>query len=305
MAASFLQCRNGVAAALGFKTAKEMLLALPRGAYTTGRTIESGARVFQLDFHIERLLSSARLMQHEDGVAPGGWPRDEAAFRSAVGSALGAAVRLYEERAGAPHDVRFTCLVTWPRGDSAAPEAAHFAEHGDFCTHWHLEALPPPPPPPIRCEVAGAPRANAAAKDSRWVAERRGMEEARGAGVEEVLLADAAGRVLEGTQTNFFAIQGGTVHTAGEGVLMGTVRDVVLRACADMGVPVSLEPPELRTMCEWEGCFITSTSRLVLPIDSVAHRGAEVHFDTGADSLVHRIRLGVAGAMRQNSGILP
>ena len=36
------------------------------------------------------------------------------------------------------------------------------------------------------------------------------------------------GLVLEGTQTNFFAILDDTLYTAKEGVLMGTVRGVVL-----------------------------------------------------------------------------
>ena len=36
------------------------------------------------------------------------------------------------------------------------------------------------------------------------------------------------GLVLEGTQTNFFAIEDDTLYTATDGVLMGTVRGVVL-----------------------------------------------------------------------------
>lgn len=36
------------------------------------------------------------------------------------------------------------------------------------------------------------------------------------------------GLVLEGTQTNFFAIEDNTLYTAKDDVLMGTVRGVVL-----------------------------------------------------------------------------
>ena len=39
------------------------------------------------------------------------------------------------------------------------------------------------------------------------------------------------GNVLEGTQTNFFAVIEDTVYTAEEGVLMGTVRGVLLEVC--------------------------------------------------------------------------
>lgn len=39
---------------------KEMLKSNPNGAYTTGRTIDDGCSVFQLDYHINRLIKSAR-----------------------------------------------------------------------------------------------------------------------------------------------------------------------------------------------------------------------------------------------------
>ncbi len=44
----------------------------------------------------------------------------------------------------------------------------------------------------------------------------------------QILLVTKQGLVLEGTQTNFFAVMDDTVYTAEEGVLMGTVRGVVL-----------------------------------------------------------------------------
>ena len=39
----------------------------------------------------------------------------------------------------------------------------------------------------------------------------------------QVLLSEPCGRILEGSTSNFFAVVGGSVHTAGEGVLEGTV----------------------------------------------------------------------------------
>lgn len=45
----------------------------------------------------------------------------------------------------------------------------------------------------------------------------------------QILLVTDAGEVLEGTQTNFFAVKDNKVYTAEEGVLMGTVRGVVLQ----------------------------------------------------------------------------
>lgn len=85
------------------------------------------------------------------------------------------------------------------------------------------------PPPPITCEIRGKQRTNASAKDSKWVADRKAIEAARAPGVEELILQDTSGRLVEGSQTNFFAVIEGVVYTAEEGILSGTVRDVVLQ----------------------------------------------------------------------------
>ena len=52
----------------------------------------------------------------------------------------------------------------------------------------------------------------------------------------QILLVTEQGEVLEGTQTNFFAIQNNKLHTAQEGILMGTVRGVVLQVHCTAGV---------------------------------------------------------------------
>ena len=78
---------------------------------------------------------------------------------------------------------------------------------------------------------------------------------------------DASGAIMEGLSSNFFAVLNGTLYTAGEGVLAGTVREVALAVARREGVPVSLTPPHLEDLPAWEGCFITSTSRLLLPVD--------------------------------------
>jgi len=57
------------------------------------------------------------------------------------------------------------------------------------------------------------------------------------------------------------------VWTAGEGVLEGTVRRLVLEVCEKNGILVVLQPPLLSDLERWEGAFISSTSRLALPID--------------------------------------
>lgn len=110
-----------------------------------------------------------------------------------------------------------------------------------------------------------------------------------------------AGELLEGSQTNFYAIgaDGKTVYTAGEGVLEGTVRRLLLEVCEREGIDVVLKPPLLRDASEWSGCLISSTSRLMLPIDElyvpndgeVSGEGDLVaSFDNGEGSLAVKLR---------------
>jgi len=47
----------------------------------------------------------------------------------------------------------------------------------------------------------------------------------------------------------------------------GSIRQMVLEGCAQAGIGVVLSPPNVADVARWEGAFVTSTSRLVLPID--------------------------------------
>ena len=87
--------------------------------------------------------------------------------------------------------------------------------------------------------------------------------------VLQVVLVGEGGALLEGLSSNFFVVQGGALRTAGEGVLLGSVRELVLRVARREGVPVLLSPPLLGELDAWEGALISSTSRLLLPVDEV------------------------------------
>lgn len=88
-------------------------------------------------------------------------------------------------------------------------------------------------------------------------------------------LPDGGTFLLEGTQTNFFALSadGRSLLTAPEGaVLSGTVRRLVVHEVADaLGLYVKEAPPTLDGALSggWSGAFLTSTSRLVLPVDEL------------------------------------
>lgn len=299
-------------------SSEQFILALPRAAYTTARTFGRTA-VFELEAHAERLARSAIIMSSPVGISEAELTRSvRSLFITAAATAiLNSSPASDFTASGSPpsdpthnvgeHKLTFLLLL-----GADAVAAAHLLSNGmdgavtlaPGCTELmpqgdppimlvlHAAALSPRHAPPIRVLAQLEHRVQAEAKDSAWVAARKGIERTLAdGGFEDALLctpeiprrvADGAGAeapsesgrttVLEGTQTNIFVVTTeGVVQTATEGVLLGTVRRVVLDTCARLGVPVSLEAPSLEGALagQWRAAFLTSTSRLVLPIDEI------------------------------------
>ena len=241
----------------------------PRGAYTTARTV-GGSSVFELSFHLQRLARSATIMLDADVVdwKPGAIEAQQrnvtavtiSALRPRVLRRMRDAVTAYRHLFGdANGELKLTVLVTWvDQGEQ------------DVAVLVHATSMPPARSPPIKIQVRGAPRHNADAKDSDWVRQRRVYENQKPSDVEEVVLIDSNGGILEGLSSNFYAIVDGQLRTAGEGVLKGSMREAVLRVAARENVPVVLKPPRLDELSAWEGAFISSTSRFLLAVDEIS-----------------------------------
>jgi len=249
--------------------------------------------VFRLAMHVQRLSESGRAMAEAEAKAAAGEAGAGAAAAAASAAAaaealipppaaLRAAAELVMARAARSilrqkkddEEVKLTLLLNWPAppaGTTAAAAAAAPAAGGSapappaagrlrlLC---HAQALPAAPRPAavVRAVACGTPRANARAKDSAWVRERRAAVElakraaaaldastAANAGdananaaaaaapapsipVEETLLVGPDGALEEGASSNFFVLtRDGALQTAGEdSVLPGTVRAVAL-----------------------------------------------------------------------------
>jgi len=177
-------------------------------------------------------------------------------------------------------EAKLALLVTWPPGEGAG---------GGARAHVHVAPMGLPPSRPVKAMLAGSGRDNAAAKDSAWVAQRMALEEDKPADVNEVLLQDGQGRVLEGASSNFFAVVGGRLQTAGDGVLAGSLRRAVLEVCAARGVPVDLVAPAAAEAGSWEGALLTSTARLALPLDALLLPGGAGERAFPPDSLAHAV----------------
>ncbi|KAG0325763.1 hypothetical protein BGZ99_000208 [Dissophora globulifera] len=137
----------------------------------------------------------------------------------------------------------------------------------------HFEPLKTPKAPTCKVEVLGSPRKHATTKDSQWVRDRKEIEVLMAEDSNEALLVDENTQdVYEGVSSNFFALdrKRGTLLTAPIGsVLQGTIQKVIINVCQAQNIPVEYTFPNLNHIQSWEGAFISSTSRLVLPIDKL------------------------------------
>jgi len=75
--------------------------------------------------------------------------------------------------------------------------------------------------------------------------------------------------MLEGLSSNVYCIRQDTIFTAGDGVLCGSVRALVLQVAERCGLTVTERPLGLSDLPSIQEMFITSTSRLVLPLDTL------------------------------------
>jgi len=68
-------------------------------------------------------------------------------------------------------------------------------------------------------------------------------------------------------QAIFFIIYNSCVYTAPlNSVLNGTILKIVIKICEQHQITIKYEHPKCNETQYWEAAFITSTSRLVLPI---------------------------------------
>jgi len=303
---------------------KDFLLSNPSGAYTTARTCGGGTRIFEWEAHVRRTASSLGVMleqetaqrrtefnNHEVKPATPSVCRlsDPSVLRPRLDASVGAAVHLYRQvnnitEGDVNEELKITALVGWKKNDTPSSETHKSDAEREGWVACHVTNLPPLPTPPVRVEVRGCPRENAAAKDSAWVADRAPLEDllsrAEVAPMNELLLTDPETQeILEGSQTNFYAVVDGAVHTAEEGILAGTVRGLVLDVCRKEGIPVVLKPPSLAGHRSWQGAIVSSTSRLALPIDEFyiptvgcpsKRDDLKMTFQNGPDSVAAKIQ---------------
>jgi branched-subunit amino acid aminotransferase/4-amino-4-deoxychorismate lyase len=86
----------------------------------------------------------------------------------------------------------------------------------------------------------------------------------------EYLLLDDHSRILEGTGTNFWAVRDGVVYTAGDQVLEGVTREILLKLIPELGIPLRLEAVERQEIGSLDEAALSGSSRAFLPVVEIA-----------------------------------
>ncbi len=223
---------------------------LPFGVYTALRTFSQN-RFLELAAHLDRLEQSLALM---------GWPYR--LDRSRLRRALHTVCSAYPAEAAR---VRIDVL--------ARPATLLGSSSRELIT---LAPFTPVPPAAYQegVRVAVAPalqRDQPLVKHATFVLARRDSLSAQ-PDIYEHLLVDDAGGLLEGATSNFYGIRDGVIWTAGDSVLEGITRLIVLRLAAELSIPLRLEAPALADVGDLAEAFLSSASRGILPVVAIGEK---------------------------------
>ena len=94
--------------------------------------------------------------------------------------------------------------------------------------------------------------------------------EADGHSADEALILNELGDVVEGTTTNVFWVQKGTVCTPPlVGILSGITRNYILKLCAFLGIRTRETQIGLKSLLKAEGVFVTSCGIEVMEVSEI------------------------------------
>jgi branched-chain amino acid aminotransferase len=235
---------RGLAVPDGAHSIHELFDTLPLGVYSALRTFQH-ERFLDLEGHLERTNRSMELL---------GWDfrLDRPALRRA----------LHETVTRAPFEdsrVRFDVLRT--SADALGTDARV------------LIALSPFAPIPegilregARVELTAAlRRERPRIKTAEFVLRRRPYPLERQDAFEHIMV-DPQGLLLEGTSSNFHAVRGGELWTAGEGVLEGITSRILVTLARSEGILVRAQKVSRDELGQLDEAFLSSSIRGVVPI---------------------------------------
>ena len=223
-------------ALLDLDHASEMI---PGGAYTSFRTYELRG-VVQLDDHFARLEDTAALAGYQVSL-------DRNTIRQALRDILGMFPG-EESRFRITVDLENEIGSVYVCRERLIPPSPDAYQHG------------------VKALTVSLKRKNPKAKLTKFIEVASKIRKRLPKEINEAIMIDENNDILEGLSSNFFAVLNNELWTAGDRVLAGTTRNMVLKLAADAGIPIKMECIKAGDINLVSECFITSVSRGVLPV---------------------------------------
>lgn len=226
-----------------FKTLDEVSIFLPAGVYTTFRTYKD-QKVLFLSKHFDRLERSAQLINNPVYL-------DRVNLRRI----------LNKELSKCSHQLARMRISITPKGEGEydlyvltaelqIPDSSAY-EKGVFTITKKLK------------------RENSVAKVTQFIKNTNSIRDDIHGSINEILMIDENGKLLEGFTSNIFCISDQEVWTAEKDILPGITRSAILQILQKMGIPVHFDGFPINQLAKADEIFITSTSRSVLPVTRI------------------------------------
>ena len=223
----------------------DMLAGFPLGVYTALRTFEHH-KFLDLQAHLARTLRSMRLVGWE-------YAFDEARFRQV----LHAVVTAYgHENARVRFDILAEPVV---RQGTAVQELIALRPFTPVPSRYYIEGVGVDFAPEIQ-------RHQPLAKTADFAQKREPLALGREQDHYERLILGPEGHILEGMMSNFWAVRGGRVYTAGRGVLEGVTRKILMSLIPELDIPLCLQAVHRDDIARLDEAAMSGSSRALLPV---------------------------------------
>ncbi|CAO3643462.1 unnamed protein product [Cunninghamella echinulata] len=262
----------------------DFILSYPRGAYTGMRTVGKGS-IIELNSHMKRIATSLSLMKFTQNENENELDhvtqqlqsfRDVDLFEEKLVPMIRQGLESFYDYDPTVEETKVAIMVTYSFDLQQPCFAVHFSE---------LQQIKEKR---VKVETVNRMRSMPAVKDSQWVRKRADLEKNKSKDTNEVILLDDHGNIYEGMASNFFAVRQRSeeelkkfndphrskyVVTCAslEHILLGTAMKIVMAICEREKIDIEWVFPNIQDARsnKWEGCFLTSVSRLLIPIGSI------------------------------------
>ncbi len=224
-------------------TLDDSSLQLPAGVYTTIRTYPS-LRVLFFELHIQRLERSAYLTGQSIQI-------DRDRLRQAI----------------------YTVLLGLNRGEQKIRITVIPEKDASFGVYLAFSDLSTPSAQDrqqgVTVNTSRMKRENSEAKVTAFIKATADTRQMLPKGINELLMVEDRGVLLEGLTSNIFCVEKGTLWTAEKDVLPGITRQVVIDLIHKQWYALVFSGYPYDKIRQVDEVFITSTSRAVLPVTCI------------------------------------